>query len=92
MNEDLAPFFSDFAVPARVGGVNVRAIFDNGSATADIASLGMATRSPTLMLRTASVPASPVGQQVVVCGRAYTIAEHQPDGTGVSTLVLEAAS
>jgi hypothetical protein len=37
----------------------------------------------------ASVPASPVGKSIVIASVTYTVAEHQPDGTGVSTLLLE---
>ncbi len=91
MNEDLAPFFADFAATAQVGGVNVRAIFDNGHAGGDVGALGMSGRAASLTLPTAQLPASPVGLLVVVAAKRYTVAEHQPDGTGVSVLMLEAA-
>jgi hypothetical protein len=44
-----------------------------------------------LTLPTAHVPASPVGKAAVVGSTTYTIVEHQPDGTGVSRLMLERA-
>ncbi len=91
MVEDLSPFFADFAVTATVDGASVSAIFDNGYQASAVGALGMASSMPTLTLPTASVPASPVGKAVVVAGISYTVAEHQPDGSGVSTLVLERA-
>jgi hypothetical protein len=44
-----------------------------------------------LTLLTAGLSADPVGQTAVVNGTSYLVAAHQPDGTGVSTLMLERA-
>ena len=41
------------------------------------------------MLNCANVPSAPEGQAVVVGGVVYLIASHEPDGTGVSRLLLE---
>jgi hypothetical protein len=90
MTEDLAPFFADFAVDATVNGAAVRGIFDNGFALGSV-GIGMAGTQPTLRLRTADVTADPVGQAVSVNAVAYTVAAHEPDGTGVSVLMLERA-
>lgn len=90
MTEDLAPFFADFAVDATVNGAAVRGIFDNGFALGAV-GIGMAGTQPTLRLRTADVAADPVGQAVSVNAVAYTVAAHEPDGTGVSVLMLERA-
>jgi hypothetical protein len=90
MTEDLAPFFADFAVAATVNGAAVRGIFDNGFALGAV-GIGMAGTQPTLRLRTADVTADPVGQAVSVNAVAYTVAAHEPDGTGVSVLMLERA-
>jgi hypothetical protein len=90
MTEDLAPFFADFAVACTVNGAAVRGIFDNGFALGAV-GIGMAGTQPTLRLRTADVAADPVGQAVVVGAVSYTVAAHEPDGTGVSVLMLERA-
>jgi hypothetical protein len=90
MTEDLAPFFANFAVDATVNGQAVRGIFDNGFALGAV-GIGMAGTQPTLRLRTADVTADPVGQAVSVNAVAYTVAAHEPDGTGVSVLMLERA-
>ena len=88
--EDPALFFTDFGVTAIVGGQTVSVIFDNGYALAGAGPLGMASSQPTLTLATASVPANPVGTAVVVGAANYTIGAHEPDGSGMSRLMLEA--
>jgi hypothetical protein len=94
MTEDLSVFFStaEFATAATLGGVAVTGIFDNGYSAGNVGGMGIASTQPTLTLPTASVPANPVGLAAVVASVTYTIAEHQPDGTGVSMLYLERTS
>lgn len=89
--EDMNAFFnpSEVAQSVTVGGGSVSAIFDNGYSVGNVGGMGIASTQPTLILPTASVPLNPVGLAAVVGGVNYTIAEHQPDGTGVSTLYLE---
>lgn len=90
--EDLTAFFADFGVPATLGGTAVVGVYDNGYTLGAAGMLGVASTQPTLTLPTAQVPADPVGQAVVVAGKSYLVAEHQPDGTGISRLFLEAAA
>lgn len=91
--ESFAPFFSvsDFATSATLNGVAVSGIFDAAYALAGAGTLGMADTRPSFTLPTASVPASPAGKTLVIGAASYVVAEHQPDGTGVSLLLLEAA-
>ncbi len=88
--EDLTAFLADFGEAVTLNGVAGTAIFDADYAVAN-AGGGVASTAPVLQLRTADVPALPVGKGVVVRGVNYTIAEHQPDGTGWSLLLLERA-
>ena len=93
--EDLSPFFADFGQPATVGGQAVQGVFDNGyalGAAGPFAGMGIATTQPRLTCATASLPADPVGAAVVVGAASYTVAEHHPDGTGMSVLLLEVAA
>ena len=90
--EDLTAFFADFGVPATLAGSAVVGVFDNGHALGQVGMLGMATVQPTYTLQSAQVPADPIGLAVVVAGQGYTVAAHEPDGTGISRLVLEAAA
>lgn len=92
--EDLTAFFSteEFAVSATVAGVAVRGIFDNAYELAHAGLAGMAGSVPSFTLATSAVPANPVGAALVVGGATYTVVDHQPDGTGVSLLLLERAA
>ena len=89
--ENLTCYFADFGVDATLHGAAVRVIYDNAYQAGAVGPYGMASSAPSLTLPTASVPASPVGKAVVVAGTNYTVAEHQPDASGVSTLILERA-
>lgn len=92
--EDLTAFFdttTGFAQNATLAGGAVAGIFDNAFALGSVGPYGMASTQPTLTLATTSVPADPVGAACVVGGINYVVAAHEPDGTGISRLILEAA-
>jgi hypothetical protein len=85
--EDFAVYFTDFAQAVTVGGVSTHGIFDNAS----LAALGLvAGTNPVLVVKTASVPAVAQGDAVVIGATSYTVSGIKPDGTGITTLELEA--
>ena len=71
-------------------------IFDNDYVLADIGNAGMAATAPAAVVETATLPPVVVGAalQVNYLGATtlWRIAEHHPDGTGLSTLLLERAA
>ncbi len=73
-------------------GVVVPAIFDNISALGSVGPFGMASTQPSITLKTSDVPTSPIGVSAVVGAITYLVAAHEPDGTGVSRLLLEASA
>lgn len=102
--EDLTAFFNadEFAVQTTLAGVTVRGIFDNAYALADVGGAGMASTQPTLTLPTAQIPLivldwfryyatpfDPADLQMQIAGATYKVVAHEPDGTGVSLLLLE---
>lgn len=92
MVEDLSAFLDPtvFGELVTVGSVTgVRAIFDDAYALGNVGTNGMASSQPALTLATADVPAQPRGKPAVVRGLDYVIADHEPDGTGISRLLLE---
>lgn len=89
--EDLDTFFSDFATAGTLAGVAVRGIFDNGYALGNV-GMGMAGTQPAYSLPTASITGEAVGQTLVLGAATYTVVAHEPDGTGVSRLLLEVAA
>lgn len=92
--EDMTVFFNtdEFAVQVTLDGVAVTGIFEAPWQLGAVGDAGMMASAPAIRLPTASVPASPVGKNLVHGAVTYTVAEHRPDGTGVSLLLLERAS
>jgi hypothetical protein len=91
------------AVATFDGSRTVAGIFDEPYAQSDIGSTGFASERPTFKLPTASVPPEwwarfsaeafdVVDLQITVRDVLYQVVRHEPDGTGVSTLVLEMAA
>jgi len=93
LTANLDVFFStdEFAKPVTLNGVIVSAIYDAPYASGSVGPYGMASTQPVLTLATANVPTDPVGKTAVVNAVNYLIAAHEPDGTGISRLLLEAA-
>ncbi|MDO9277134.1 MAG: hypothetical protein Q7U05_01045 [Polaromonas sp.] len=91
--EDFSTFFNadEFAQKVTLGGVEVSALFDAAYALAGVGVYGMAGTQPMLTLATANVPADPIGLAVQVGSSVYTVAAHEPNGTGISVLQLELA-
>lgn len=73
-----------------LAGLAFTGIFDAAYQLADAGNNGMASTGPVLTLPTAQVPANAAGQAVLVNGVSFTVAAHQPDGTGISLLLLKA--
>lgn len=72
-------------VTATVGGVAVRAVFDDAYAD----QFGIAGSTPALQCASADVAAAVPGTAVVVNGVNYTVGSIQPDGTGMTRLLLQ---
>lgn len=86
--EDLAPYFADFGTVATVSGVgDVTGIFDTPFA----GSFGdlVGDTSPTFTAATADVSAVVVGTSLTINATGYTVARIEPDGTGITRLVLK---
>lgn len=89
--ESLAPFFStaQFGTAATLGAVSVQGILDKPFALGNVGLVGLAGNQPVFILPTASVSGDPVGTTLTVGTDSYVVAAHEPDGTGVSRLLLE---
>lgn len=93
MVEDLVPFFNaaEFATAATLGGVPVLGIFDRAYAEASLGYTAAATSRPSYTLPTAQA-LNAEGATLVVSGvGSFVVAEVQPDGTGLTLLMLERA-
>lgn len=79
-------------VVATVGGVQHAGLFESGYALGAVGPAGIATTQPTLTLPTSALVGEVVGQEVTIGAAAYIVAAHEPDGTGLSRLLLEVAA
>lgn len=88
-----APFFNPahFAQKVEFAGVQepILGIFDDAYVASDVGELGMGTTRPTLLVSTSQVPAGVRGMQLQTGGEYFTVEDTQPDGTGMTLLVLE---
>jgi hypothetical protein len=86
--ETLAPFFADFAVAATLPDTSVvLGIFD--AAPKNV--LGVAGSDPQFIGATAGLSGLVYGNVVEIGGVNWTVRGSAPDGTGLTTLTLEAA-
>jgi hypothetical protein len=95
IGDDLTPFFvpGEFAgVGDTLDGQPVAGIFDREFVSTDD-GIGMATSRPAYLLPTSEVPAAPEEMILVIAktGARFIVAAHEPDGTGVTMLILEKA-
>jgi len=72
------------------GGQNFWAIFDNEFALQEFAAGGLEDRAPMLQCRTSDVEALKIGKDTAlrIRGNPFTVRRHEPDGTGMSRLIL----
>lgn len=104
LEDDLRAFFDPqhFAQVVVLAGVAVNGIFEDAYAAGDVGGMGMASARPSLTLPTASVPPrvidwfryfqepfDPMDLRIDINGVEYLVVAHEPDGAGVSVLLLE---
>lgn len=75
-------------VQVEIGGVLVPGIFRKPSMTDSLGG-GVANTSPSVQVASNAVMVDPVGKQISIAGVPYVITEPQPDGTGMTTLIVE---
>jgi hypothetical protein len=87
--EDLSEFLDTtdgFAVDAQWSLTNgtVQLIFDRPYENV----LNVSSGQPQAVVRDAQMPGVAIGQTINIAGNVFKIAELQPDGTGLTTLLL----
>ncbi|PTR04965.1 hypothetical protein C8R30_101162 [Nitrosomonas nitrosa] len=88
MLENLNLYFIDFGVDVEVGGVTLRGIFSNQYVDAD----GISSQVANLTVKSSDVELLELenGTELIFPnGDTYQIADSQPDGTGITILLLE---
>ena len=83
---DMPVFFSDFGVAATLDGGAVRGVFDSEYMQAFD---GMAGTTSMFRLPSTSAASATTSSVLVVGAASYRVRSVQPDGTGVTVLMLE---
>jgi hypothetical protein len=89
--EDLTPFFADFGDDGTLVGQPVRGIYDAAYLLAPMGASGISAAQPAFTLASASVPAQVFQALLVIPQGSFKVIESQPDGTGVTVLILQKA-
>lgn len=98
--EDLSVFMNvaEFATAATLDSEPVTGIYTNGYALASVGPFGMNSSDPDYTLPSASVPENVIGKLLIIgedtdttSETRYTVVKPEPDGTGLTRLVLERA-
>ena len=85
--EDFALYFASWpAVDATLDGQALRVVFDRDYVQA---FEGIGSTGPMATAPSASVAAATTSSILVVAGNSYRVRSIQPDGTGISRLLLE---
>ena len=92
IQDPITVFFNpgEFGVEATLAGQPVRGILDRGYALGNVGLVGMAGTQPVFICPTPA--GDPVGQLLKIGANSYVVAAHEPDGTGVSRLLLEVSA
>lgn len=72
-----------------VGGATVKCIYDNEWVSEYVDGQQVNTTGPRAVIRSADIGTAVIGSSVTVNALTKTIIDIQPDGTGITTLVLE---
>jgi hypothetical protein len=73
-----------------IGSGNVDGIFDNAYLSVDAAQAGIVGTKPAFICQAADVSAITIGTSTLVrLGTTYKIVNQEPDGAGMTVLILE---
>lgn len=86
---DLTVFFAD-GDSASIGGVTVRGHFENEHDPVNAGGMvEFSIQSATFSCKSSDVTAVAEGSLITINGASYAVTDIQPDGTGVTMLILE---
>lgn len=87
-----ALMLGDFGVTVTYGaGSSFVGIFDSGFELVSLGEVGVASAQLRLLARSSDVDGIARGTTLTISAVTYTLQEHQPDGTGMTTLLLTRA-
>jgi hypothetical protein len=91
--DDLDDFFDtdEFAIDIVYNGKTLNAIFDDEFAAIEAGYSSIDSSDPQIMLKSSDVEDNNMadGDTISISGESFLIHSKQPDGTGVTTLILK---
>ena len=86
---DRLAFLSDWDTAVWNGTTTVSGLFNNGFVAAQDGQIGVESAGPTFTCRSADVSGLVHGHTLLIDSVTYVVRGHQPDGTGMTEIVLE---
>lgn len=87
--ENFDLFFADFGANALIGAATVKGIFGNEFYEADGYNGSVETVKPAFHCKTSDVSTVTHGANAVINSITYKVRGIRPDGSGITTLILE---
>lgn len=88
--EDREAMLADFGIVVTLpGATTITGILDSGYLAVDVEDTEVESSEPVLTCRTIDVSALTHGSQLTISGSSYYVRGIQPDGTGITTLILD---
>lgn len=86
--EDLDPFFEDFGEDATWNTTTFKVVFHNEYEAAVLFTGEIETRNPYVEVKDSDISGIVHGNVLTIDGTAYKVTGIQPDGTGITVLLL----
>jgi hypothetical protein len=86
--DDLFLNNEEFAVDVIYAAVTFQGIFDDGFIDSADDGIAVESTAPQVQVKTTDVAAASLGDNITVDGTVYKIIGKQPDGTGMSLILL----
>lgn len=87
--EDLTPFFDDFAIEVDFKGTKFQGIFENDFDVVDVGNVVVDSSSPKLLCQSVDVALVKTDDSLKINGEFFSVVSIQPDGTGVTNIILQ---
>lgn len=72
-----------------LSGNTLDGIFVAPYSSANVGPYGMASSAPAVTVPSSAITSDPVGSTVTINGTSYKVVAPEPDGSGLTTLILE---
>lgn len=86
--DDLALFFTDFAIDAEWAGKDIKVIFHNAYEAVSLFGADVESKNPFLEVKDSDIEDMGHDETITIAGVAYLVRSIQADGTGISLIML----